>query len=146
MTAQIFRVSRRLHWGETDPAAIIYGPQAFTIAVECIEELLIAAMGLSFRDLNLTCDIGTPWVNMSCDFAKPIYAGEAYEVAVTVEKLGGSSLVYLVTASNTAGERLFRVRLVAVTVNLKTMTPKPIPDDLRRALLPYVGMAGAAGS
>jgi YbgC/YbaW family acyl-CoA thioester hydrolase len=146
MTAQTFRVSRRLHWGETDPAAIIYGPQAFTIAIECIEELLIAATGLSFRDLNLKRAVGTPWVNMSCDFEKPLYAGEAYEVAVTLEKLGGSSFIYLVTALNKAGERLFRVRLVGVAVDLATMKPKPIPDDLRRGLLPYVGMADAAGS
>src|SRR5262245_17697132 len=53
MTTQRFRVTRRLHWGETDPAAIIYGPQAFTIAIECIEEMLIATTGLSFRDVNL---------------------------------------------------------------------------------------------
>ncbi len=146
MTAQIFRVSRRLHWGETDPAAIIYGPQAFTIAIECIEELLIAATGLSFRDLNLQRDVGTPWVNMSCDFAKPLYAGDAYEVAVTLEKLGGSSFIYLVTALNTAGERLFRVRLVGVAVDLKTMKTKPIPDDIRRGLQPYVSGEAAAAS
>jgi 4-hydroxybenzoyl-CoA thioesterase len=146
MTAKSFRLSRRLHWGETDPAAIIYGPQAFTIAIECIEEMLIAATGLCFRDLNLKRDVGTPWVNMSCDFDKPLYAGEAYDIEVALEKLGGSSFVYLVTALNKAGERVFRVRLVGVAVDLKTMKSKPIPDDIRRGLLPYVGQADATAS
>lgn len=138
MTAKSFRVSRRLHWGETDPAAIIYGPQAFRIAIECIEELLIATTGLCFRDLNIKRDVGTPWVHMSCDFEKPLYAGEAYEVEVALEKLGDSSFVYRVTALNEAGTSLFRVKLVGVAVDLKTMKPKAIPDDIRRGLDPYV--------
>jgi 4-hydroxybenzoyl-CoA thioesterase len=146
MTAKSFRVSRRLHWGETDPAAIIYGPQAFSIAIECIEELLIAATGLSFRDLNVKREVGTPWVHMSCDFEKPLYAGEAYVAEVTLEKLGGSSFVYRVTAFNEGGTRLFSVKLVGVAVDLKTMTTKPIPDDLRRGLAPYVTGAAAAAS
>ena len=145
MSAKNFRVSRRLHWGETDPAAIIYGPRAFSIAIECIEELLIATTGLCFRDLNLKRDVGTPWVHMSCDFEKPLYAGEAYEVEVALEKLGGSSFVYRVTAFNAQGARLFRVKLVGVAVDLKTMKTKPIPDDIRRGLKPYVvGEAAAA--
>jgi 4-hydroxybenzoyl-CoA thioesterase len=138
MTAQSFRVNRRLHWGETDPAAIIYGPRAFAIAIECIEELLIASTGLCFRDLNLKRDVGTPWVHMSCDFEKPLYAGEAYVAEVTLEKLGGSSFTYRVTAFNDSGTRLFSVKLVGVAVDLKTMKTKPIPDDIRRGLAPYV--------
>lgn len=146
MNAQSFRVNRRLHWGETDPAAIIYGPQAFAIAIECIEELLIASTGLCFRDLNLKRDVGTPWVHMSCDFEKPLYAGEAYAVEVTLEKLGGSSFTYRVRAFNDAGTRLFSVKLVGVAVDLKTMKTKSIPDDIRRGLAPYVTGENAAAS
>lgn len=139
MTAPRFRLTRRLHWGETDPAAIIYGPQAFTIAIECIEEMLIATTGLSFRDVNIKRGLGTPWVHMSCDFEKPLYAGQAYEVEVALEKLGGSSFVYVVSAFSPDGARLFRVRLVGVAVDLKTMATQPIPDDIRQALAPYLG-------
>jgi acyl-CoA thioesterase FadM len=138
MSGRTITVRRRLAWGETDPAGVIYAPQAFHFAIAALEELWIEALGISFRDFLLRERKATPWVHNACDFAAPIFAGEAFTLTVAIEKLGASSLAYRVEAAGADGRARFSIKMVGAMIDLDTMKPCAIPDDIRAKLSPYV--------
>jgi 4-hydroxybenzoyl-CoA thioesterase len=132
--AKTYVVARRLNWGEADPAGTIYAPQAIDFAIQAIEGLWVEALGQSFREVHRARKIGTPWVRTACEFARPLMAGDAYELRVSLVKLGGSSLTYRVVAAAPDGTGLFAATMVSVVIDLGTMRATAIPDDIRTAL------------
>ncbi len=129
---------RRLTWGEADPAGTVYAPRAVDAAIATVEALWWEALGMSFRDLHRTRGLGTPWVHVSCDFIQPLLAGDTFEIALSLTRLGDSSLEYRADASDPHARVLFRLELVSVMIDVVTMKSCPIPDDIRAGLQAYL--------
>jgi acyl-CoA thioesterase FadM len=138
MSGKWFVQQRRLNWGEADPAGTIYAPRAIDFAIQAIEALWIEAAGFSFSDLFTQHGLGAPWVHTSCEFAKPLRAGEPFELRIALERIGGSSLNWHGEATRPDGESLFRLKLVSVIVDAKTGAAHTVPDTIRAALAGYV--------
>jgi acyl-CoA thioesterase FadM len=138
MSGKLFVQQRRLTWGEADPAGTIYAPRAIDFAIQAIEALWIEAAGISFNDLFARHGLGAPWVHTSCAFAKPLRAGEAFELRIALERIGTSSLNWLGEATRPDGESLFRLKLVSVIVDAKSGASRTVPDAIRKALTGYV--------
>ena len=138
MSGKWFVQQRRLNWGEADPAGTIYAPRAIDFAIQAIEALWIEAAGSSFNDLFTRQGLGAPWVHTSCEFAKPLRAGEAFALRIALERIGASSLNWLGEAARPNGESLFRLKLVSVIVDAKSGASRTVPDAIRNALEPYV--------
>ncbi|MGQ0663273.1 MAG: acyl-CoA thioesterase [Pseudomonadota bacterium] len=138
MQAKTFVRRRRLAWGEADPSGTLYAPQALDFAIQTIEALWIEALGRPFRDLHQRHGKGWPWVHVSLDFASPLLAGQEFDVQVTLEKIGATSLAYRVEGAAPDGTALFRLKMVAATIDHSTLKSAPLPDDIRTALAPYV--------
>ncbi len=130
-----FSLTRRLTWGEADPAGLMFTPRALHIAIESIEALWVKALGHGFYEWGQRGH-GAPYVTVNVDFARPIIAGMTFKVVVQIEAIGGSSLAYRVIASDGDGE-LFRARLVSVLTSTKTMRPVKVPEEMRAKLEPY---------
>lgn len=133
MSNRDFIVPRRLAFGEADPAGTIYAPRALDFAIQAIELLWIEATGISFRELNRR-KMGAPYVNIACQFAQPLRAGEEFALRVRIEKLGNSSLTYDVKAHAPDGVLLMHMSLTSVVISTETMKAIPIPDQIRAAL------------
>ena len=136
--AKTYREARRLNWGEADPAGTIYAPQALDLAIQAIEGLWIAAIGASFRDIQRARKLAAPWVRTDCEVARPLFAGDRYALDVAVAKIGNSSLTYRVNAAEEDGTLLFAATLVSVVIDMATMRPAAIPEDMRAAFAGYV--------
>jgi 4-hydroxybenzoyl-CoA thioesterase len=143
MSGKWFVQQRRLNWGEADPAGTIYAPRAIDFAIQAIEALWIEAAGLSFNDLFARQGLGAPWVHTSCEFAKPLRAGEPFALRIALERIGGSSLNWRGEATRPDGESLFRLKLVSVIIDAKSGASRTVPDAIRNALEPYVTTARA---
>ncbi len=138
MSHKTFVQRRRLSWGEADPAGTIYAPRAIDFAIQAIEALWIDALGLSFREFQARHALGAPWVHTSCEFSKPLRAGEPFDLTIALEKLGTSSLKWRGEARRPDGEPLFRLKLVSVLIDMNSGASRVIPADVRAGLAAYV--------
>lgn len=78
--------------------------------------------------------LGFPSVKIEIEFLSPVHYGEHVKVAVSVLKVGRSS-VQLEYAASVDGRAVFEARQVAVVVDMKTFKPVPLPDWLRERFL-----------
>jgi len=138
MSGKTFVQQRCLNWGEADPAGTIYAPRAIDFAIQAIESLWKEAVGLSFNDLYTRHGLGAPWVHTSCEFEKPLRAGEAFELRIWLQRIGRSSLNWIGEAAQPDGEPLFRLKLVSVIIDAKSGEARSVPDAIRGALSAFV--------
>ncbi|MCW6510000.1 acyl-CoA thioesterase [Lichenifustis flavocetrariae] len=126
-----------------DPAGIVFTPRYFDILNEAVEQFFGAALGLDYYLLISERKIGLGYAQASCEFLKPSRMGEVLDVAVLVERIGGSSYT-LVLPVFKDGVEVVRGRLVTVTTMLEAFTSRPIPDDIRAGLEGYRDRCGEA--
>lgn len=81
------------------------------------------------------------------EFLSPVHYGDHVDIAVTVERVGRTSVQIRYEAS-VAGWPVFQARTVAVVVDLRTFRPTPLPPSLRESFLAALepGPAPAPGA
>src|SRR4051812_12915851 len=130
-----FRHTIRVRYQECDPQGVVYFaryPEYYDLA---LTELWRTAMG-SYQGM---VDDGTDLVvaEMSVRYRAPARFEDLVEVELGIDRLGETSMVssYAVTRD---GETLVEGGFRHVFIDPPTKTKKPIPDDIRAALGPYV--------
>ncbi len=120
-------------WADCDPAAIAYTGRVPYWALEAIEAFWRAAVGIDWYALNLDRNTGTPFVHLSLDFRAPVTPRAPLICAVSLVRLGRSSLDFQVRGRQE--ERLcFEGKFTCVLVAADTMRPKPPEPELRARL------------
>jgi YbgC/YbaW family acyl-CoA thioester hydrolase len=136
--------ARRIRWGESDPARIVYTARYLDFAMDAIEAFFNDRLGASFYEFNVDHGCGTPFVHVELDFRSPLTPRETLETEVRLARLGGSSLTFAVTGRS--GERLcYEGRLVCAFVDTTgaQMKPIPVPPQFRTLLEPDAAFAAA---
>jgi len=126
----------KIRFGHCDPAGIVYTPRFFDIFNVAIEEWYGERLGISYYELIGPRRTGLGYVNAHGDFFQPVRMGETLDVAVDLERVGNASFALTLHAFLGDNEAL-RGRFTVVTTDLNQHRSKPIPDDLRAALLDY---------
>src|SRR3954470_8062327 len=128
--------SIRVRYQECDPQGVVYFaryPEYFDLA---FTELFREAMG-SYQGM---VDAGTDLVvaEMSIRYRAPARFDETIDVELVVDRLGETSMsrsYAIVRNAETLAEGSFR----HVFIDPPSKAKKPIPDDIRAALTPYMG-------
>ncbi len=136
-----FAVDRLVRFSHCDPGGIVYFPRYFDLMNATVEDWFYQRLGLDYAGRLMADGQGLPTVHAECDFVRPSLMGEILSWALTVEKIGNSSMTVEITASCDGEDRL-RATLVLVATSLKTHRPIPIPDDLRQAVETYRSECG----
>jgi acyl-CoA thioesterase FadM len=126
---------RQVHFGDCDPARIVYTPRFLDFAMEAIDACLRERVGAGYYELNTDRNMGTPFVRVELDFRSPVSGRDVLATEVRVPRIGGSSLHWQLTGR--VGERVaFEARLVSALVagDGTAMKPIRVPDDWRAAL------------
>ena len=126
----------KIHFGQCDPAGIVYTPRFFDIFNAVIEDWYEQVLQLNYYDFIRTRRIGLGYVNAHSDFFATCTMGDRLRVAVDLERIGNASFVIVLHAFQNGAEAL-RGRFTVVTTDLVRHRPIPVPDDLRAALLEY---------
>ncbi len=119
---------------EVDAAGIVYFAHFFTWCHDAMEALLGPIDG-GYAGLVIKRRLGLPAVHVEADFASPLRFGDDVRIAVSVERLGTSSVALrfeLARASD--GAHVATLRHVAVLTDLNELRSRPLPDDVRQAL------------
>lgn len=133
--AAAFRTSRLVEFGDTDMAGIVHFARFFTF-MESAEHAFLRSLGLSVAMEWEGEKIGFPRVSAACDYLRPAHFEDVLDVAVTVEKVGKTSVTYGFEFFR-AEEAIARGRISAVCCRVTPGRPLqtfPIPDAIRARL------------
>ena len=119
VTLPTFSVTRKIRFGHTDPAGIVYYPHYFDMFNGVVEDFFDDCIGASFQFLRAEHGVVTPLRHVDADFVAPCRIGDQLRLALTLVALGRSSLKLTIEGSVDGSIRL-RARLVVVFVAAKT--------------------------
>jgi YbgC/YbaW family acyl-CoA thioester hydrolase len=143
-----YTIEERVRWGDVDAAGIIfYG--SYIRFFEIAETELFRAVGLPYGKIFEELNIWLPRVHLECDFHRAAQMDDLLEVTVYVARIGKSSLRlnFEVRKRNEAGEieekLMATAHFVLVSTARANLKPLPVPEELRRALDPYLSVPRA---
>ena len=124
-----------IEFNHCDPAGIVFYPRYFEMINSLVENFFADIVGRSFAQMTTGGNHdGVPTARIEANFAAPSRLGEKVEFALTVQRLGTSSLTLQITASHQGQDRL-SADLTLVWVH--DGRPAPWPADMRTNLLAF---------
>lgn len=134
---KVFVYEQLVRFSHCDPAGIVYYPWFLDMAHAAKEDWFSRGLGYSHFTLIKERRIGTPTVNLQCDFLRPVEMGDMLRYEVRVAKLGNASVQLSLTGKIDGEERVKILQTVAF-MNLDTRKAIPIPEDLRPRIEEYL--------
>jgi 4-hydroxybenzoyl-CoA thioesterase len=127
---QVFVHDQLIRFSHCDPAGIVYYPAFLDLAHATKEDWFTCGLGYSHFDLINERRIGTPTVNLQCDFSRAVEMGSTLRYELRVVKVGASSVQYSLTGK-VDGEQCLTILQTIAFMHLDRRRAVPIPDDLR---------------
>jgi acyl-CoA thioesterase FadM len=118
---------RRIEWMDTDAAGIYHWTTVFRLA-EAAEAALHTALGIADFTFG-----ATPRVAVQASFARPLRFNDPVEVALTVTRLGRTSVEYALALS-ADGAPVAEGMVKSCLIDRMTGRAVPWPDEIRAQL------------
>ena len=134
---KVFLHDQLVRFSHCDPAGIVYYPAFLDLAHATKEDWFTQALGYSHFDLIRGRGIGTPTVNLQCDFWRAVEMGHTLRFEMRMVKVGASSLQYELLGKVRELECL-KILQTVVFMDLKARKAVPIPSDLRARIEEYL--------
>lgn len=134
---KVFVYQQLVRFAHCDPAGIVYYPWFLDMAHSAKEDWFGAGLGYSHFDLIRERRVGTPTVNLQCDFVRAVEMGQLMQWELRVAKLGNTSVQLSITGLH-AGEPCVKVLQTIAFMNLDTRKAIAIPADLRPRIEEYL--------
>lgn len=130
-----FTQLRRVSFGDADVAGTVFFANISRYCMEAIEMWFVDRLGTNWFELSVDRGIGTPFVRAELDFLSPASPRDTLAIAVSVEELGRSSVVFNVKGRIAESGRLcWGGRFKCVFIDTKAVRGIPIPDEYRAAM------------
>ncbi len=138
MSRRLFTVDERVRWSAVDKAGIIfYG--AYVRFFELAEMELFRAAGVPYHMVFDRYDVWLPRAHLESDFLYPARLDDELRVAAYFTRFGTSSLRINFDVLHLGSQRLAVAgHEVLVCTTRDTLTPRPLPDELKEHLLPFL--------
>jgi 1,4-dihydroxy-2-naphthoyl-CoA hydrolase len=124
--------SATLRFDDADPAGVVFYPRAIALAHAVVENL-IRHSPLGWEGWFASPTHAAPLRHAEADFLLPMRPAETFIARASVEKLGSTSLTFLVEFINAAGETAARIRTTHVLVDKATGRAMPLTTAIRSA-------------
>jgi YbgC/YbaW family acyl-CoA thioester hydrolase len=135
--SDVFRITRRVDFCDTDMAGIIHFSNFFRY-MEFAEVAFLRSLGLSVAMTWGEENLGFPRVSATCDFLRPVRFEDVVEIAVRVERVGRKSVTYSFEFTH-EGKPVAKGRLSAVCCRVRPgvhdIESIEIPEGIRTRLL-----------
>ncbi len=135
----MFVFRRPVRFAEVDAAGIVFFPRYHEYCHDALEAFfgeLPGGYAALFRERHL----GVPTVHLETDFKSPLRYGDVARFEMAIERVGRTSLTFHHTIRRESdGIVAATVRHVVVMTEISTLTPIPVPDDIRVLLERYGG-------
>jgi len=129
-----YRFPQKILFKHCDPAGIVFYPRYYEMLNDAVEAMFSDLLGWPFEDMHKTPPNGSgvPTVRMETVFSAPSRHGDRIELAVTLTRLGASSLG-LRTVASAGDEVRFTAEQVLVCVDGHGR-PRGWPDAVREKI------------
>lgn len=135
---------RRVTWGDTDPAAIVYTPRFLEYALEAIDSWLNRALGGTWYRLNTQMGLGAPVVAFRLDFVSPAKADEILTITTRLHEMGRSRLDFDLSG-RIAGRLVYVARVTLVLIDPKGFKAKRFTKAMLERMGPWLPATARAG-
>ena len=123
-----FTVSRKIRFGHVDPAGIVYYPHYFDMFNGVVEDFFDDCVGASFQAMRSQFRVVTPLRNIEADFIAPCRIGDKLDLALTLVKVGHTSLRLLIEGGVNGSPRLAaKLAIVFVSSDDGRAVEPPLP-------------------
>jgi YbgC/YbaW family acyl-CoA thioester hydrolase len=123
-----FSTQRKVRFGETDPAGIVYFSRFYEYAHEAFEDMLEAG-GFAI-DRFFESEYGMPLVHSEANYKIPSKLGDLLRLDLEVDKIGNRSFRYSVGIHGEDGALRATVVMTHAIIDLQTRTTRGVPDQL----------------
>lgn len=134
---EVFLHDQLVRFSHCDPAGIVYYPAFLDLAHATKEDWFTQGLGYSHFSLMRERNLGTPTVNLQCDFFHTVEMGDTLRFELRMVKVGGSSMQYELLGKVGDVECL-KILQTVVFMHLHTRKAVPIPPDLRPRIEEYL--------
>jgi 4-hydroxybenzoyl-CoA thioesterase len=132
-----FERQETVRFAHCDPAGIVFFPQYLVMVNTLVEAWFDEGLGLPFAQFVGERRLGLPTVRLEVDFTAISRLGDRLTQRLQVLRAGRSSLE-LKCEFFGGGELRLRARQVVVCTSLADHRPRPLPEDLRAGLPPFM--------
>ncbi|MEX0300049.1 MAG: acyl-CoA thioesterase [Kordiimonas sp.] len=129
----VFETMQKIGFQHCDPAGIVFYPRYFEMFNAAIEEWFEKRVGISFHDIHMVRGEVVPTVHVEVDFKAPSRLGETIILALSLVKIGNSSITFNIDVKEGAAIRV-QAELVLVYAKSALEQSDGWPGDLRAAL------------
>lgn len=138
-TARAFESRVMVQWADVDIAGIMYFA-AYQRAAERAEMDFFAEVGFPYNEVFTQYDIWLPRVHVEADYHKPALMGDWLLLRTHITHVGASSIRWeTVVFNERTNEAGAAIRLVVACMDRRTLKSRPLPDEIRNAMLACVG-------
>ncbi|MBE2179610.1 MAG: acyl-CoA thioesterase [Chthoniobacterales bacterium] len=121
-----------IRFEDADPAGVIFYPRAIALAHAVVEEM-IRRSPLGWEAWFASPVHGAPLRHAEADFMLPMRPGMEFTAQARVERLGGTSVTFLVRFLDRTGALAAQIRTVHVLVDKASGRPVPLTGEIRAA-------------
>ena len=133
--SRVFEVRDRVRWSDVDIAGIIYFG-AYVRFIELAETELFRELGFPYARMFEQLDVWLPRVHLDFDFSRPARMDDELIVRTRVAKVGNSSITLHIDVHDAKTDEIdASCKLIVATVDRGKMKSRPIPAELRSALV-----------
>lgn len=141
----LFIHRRRVHFGDSDAARIVYTPRFLEYAMEALEVFMADVIGYDWYTINKDFGFGTPFVKIGMEISAPLRPGDRVDITVLVDKVGGSSIHFRTIGRRRDGVEAFQTTFVCVVADQEKVKAIPMPAQMRSRLEAYRVQAAENG-
>ncbi len=110
MSSEVFSQACVVHWGDCDPAGVVYTPRVFDYFMRALEAWYVAYLGYNFFEMREERDTGNPTVRTECSYLTVLRAGQKFDLHLRIEDVGAASVKFIGDAMGADGTHYFRIR------------------------------------
>jgi acyl-CoA thioesterase FadM len=121
-----------IRFEDADPAGVVFYPRAIALAHAAVEDL-IRHSPLGWEAWFASRSQAAPLRHADADFFRPMRPGETFNTVAAVEKIGATSVTFLVEFNDGQGHTAARVRTVHVLIDKINGRTLPLTEEIRAA-------------
>ena len=152
LPANIFSVTRKIRFAESDPAGIVFYPEFFRMFNDLFEDWMEKVIGVDFPIQFSKHQRMFPLVHSEVDFKQSRVMGQKFKMVFVLTGLGRSTIRYSIIgldgdADNGGdnGPEILRGEFVTCMASKTTQKSLALPDDMRPAMEAYLTLCGGVG-
>jgi 4-hydroxybenzoyl-CoA thioesterase len=130
--------TRKIDFPMIDLAGIAYYPRIYDLCHRLFEDAWEQFTSYNYQQILDDIGVGFPIKHIESEFHAPIRYGDIITIEISMSKIGSSSCVWEYSMTNQLGTMVWSSSQTTVCVNMITIQPVAIPEELRLAMVEHL--------